>query len=326
MRLIKYREKYAVEWWDGSERYRRSLGTDDPLKAQIAFDQYKRVHHELTRKPVTVADVWDGYRKSLGDRPAATTMGFEWKSVGPHFGEKVASIITEEDCASYVAKRRAQGRSDGTIWTELGRLRMAVLWAEKKGLIEKAPAIDRPSPPGPRQLFMTQEEVSAFYKAATMPHVNLWAKLAIATAGRASAILQLKWDRIDFGRGLIHLHDPERSVTRKGRATVPMTPTIRRALDQAKREATCDYVVEWGGDQVRSVKKSVAAAAKRAGLPWVTPHVFRKTAARLMAEKGVSMDEIAQYLGHDDARTTSKIYARFSPSYLSGAASALDFE
>lgn len=326
MRLIKYRKKYAVEWWEGGERYRRSLGTDDPLKAQVAFDQYKKVHQELTRTPLTVQQAWDGYQKSLGSKPAATTMGFEWKSVGPHFGEKVASVISEDDCTSYIAKRRAQGRSDGTIWTELGRLRTALLWAERKGLIDKAPVIERPSPPPPRHAFMTKEQVSAFYKAATMPHVNLWAKLAIATAGRASAILQLKWDRVDFEHGLIHLHDPEQSITRKGRATVPMTPTIRKALEQAKREATCNYVIEWGGDRVRSVKKGVAAAAKRAKLPWVTPHVFRKTAARLMAENGVSMDEVAQYLGHDDARTTSKVYARFSPTYLSGAASALDFE
>lgn len=28
------------------------------------------------------------------------------------------------------------------------------------------------------------------------------------------------------------------------------------------------------------------------------------------------MDELSQYMGHDDARTTSKHYARFSPDYL----------
>ena len=44
-----------------------------------------------------------------------------------------------------------------------------------------------------------------------------------------------------------------------------------------------------------------------------------------MAEAGVSMSEISQYLGHSSTRVTESTYARYSPDYLRGAASALDF-
>ncbi len=37
------------------------------------------------------------------------------------------------------------------------------------------------------------------------------------------------------------------------------------------------------------------------------------------------MSEIAQMLGHSDSRVTEKVYARFSPTYLRGAAAALEF-
>jgi integrase len=44
-----------------------------------------------------------------------------------------------------------------------------------------------------------------------------------------------------------------------------------------------------------------------------------------MAEACVTMDEIAQYLGHSDSRITASIYARYSPEHLRKAASALEF-
>lgn len=44
-----------------------------------------------------------------------------------------------------------------------------------------------------------------------------------------------------------------------------------------------------------------------------------------MAEAGVSMDEIAQYLGHSNAAITARVYARFSPDHLRRAADALNF-
>ena len=139
------------------------------------------------------------------------------------------------------------------------------------------------------------------------------------------ALLDLKWNRIDLERGIIRLHDPDRPKTNKTRAVVPMNQTARRALEQALEGSTNDYVVSWGGGKLNSIKKAMKGAGERAGLPWVTAHVFRHSAATWMAEEGVPMAEIAQFLGHADSRLTERIYARFSPKFLGKAAAALDF-
>jgi integrase len=55
-----------------------------------------------------------------------------------------------------------------------------------------------------------------------------------------------------------------------------------------------------------------------------SPHVLRHTAAVWMAEGGVSMSKIAQYLGHDNDKTTQRIYARFSPEFQKDAAAVLE--
>ncbi len=70
--------------------------------------------------------------------------------------------------------------------------------------------------------------------------------------------------------------------------------------------------------------KDKAKIIKRAGLSDVVPHDLRHSAAVWMAEAGVSMDEIAQYLEHSSPAVTFKVYARFSPDYLRKAASALE--
>ncbi|MEJ0012429.1 MAG: site-specific integrase [Bauldia sp.] len=138
-------------------------------------------------------------------------------------------------------------------------------------------------------------------------------------------MLELTWARCDLERGLIDLSADEVTARRKGRAVVPMNDLARAVLSEAKTGARTPYVIEWAGQRVQKVRKGIATAATRANLADVTPHVFRHTAAVWMAENGVPMAEIAQYLGHSDSRVTERVYARFSPDYLRKAAGALEF-
>ena len=112
-----------------------------------------------------------------------------------------------------------------------------------------------------------------------------------------------------------------------------MNARLRAALEAALEVRTGtaeDRVVEWAGRPVKSVKRAFAAACARAGLgpapakAGVTPHTLRHTAAVWLAEAGTPMPEIAAFLGHDDSRTTERVYAKFSPGYLARAAKALE--
>jgi integrase len=89
-----------------------------------------------------------------------------------------------------------------------------------------------------------------------------------------------------------------------------MNRTVQKALLEARQGALTKYVIEWAGSKVGSVKRGLASAAKRAGVAHASPHMLRHSAAVHMAEAGVTMDEIAQYLGHDDIEVTRRIYLR----------------
>ena len=111
----------------------------------------------------------------------------------------------------------------------------------------------------------------------------------------------------------------------KGRATVPMTDKIYDELLKAKGIALSNYVIEFHGDKVVRIDQAFRRRVRATpGLEDVTPHVLRHSAAVWMAEARVPMVEIAQYLGHTSTRITESHYARFSPDFLRGAASALN--
>lgn len=322
-RIGRLNGRFVVTWTEGGKRRRIRLAAQTGREADAEARRVITAAQAL--KPgVTVAELWAAYRADVEGRPVARNLDWRASTILPVFGHLAPDAITADDCRTHIAKRRAQGRAEGTIWTELGLLRNVLNWAAKQRLIDRAPAIERPAKPAPRDRHLTRAEVGRLLAAPAEPHVRLAILLMLTTGARVTAALDLTWDRVDLKRGQINLRTAD-SATRKGRAVVPINATLRAALMVARGAALSDHVVEWAGGRVASIKRGFASAVKAAGLSGVTPHVLRHTAAVHMAEAGVSMAEIAQYLGHADSRITESVYARFSPDHLRRAADALEF-
>lgn len=320
----RLRGGFCVIWRDGvGARHRHQLAALDRKAAEAeAIDVYRR--HTVRKESATVSDLWAAYRDHLGERPAAKTMGYTGKAVLAHFGALRPDHITVQHCRAYIALRARQGRKRGAIWTELGHLRSCLTWSEKVRLIERAPYIERPQKPAPKDRFLTHAEIDRLLSAGCEAHIRLAIMLMLATAGRVSAILDLTWDRVDLDNGRIDLRI-DSDGPRKGRAVVPINASLRAALVIAAAAAMSDFVVEWNGAQVRSIRKGFTSAATNAGLKGVSPHVLRHTAGVHMAAGGIQMQKIAQYLGHSNTGVTERVYARYAPDHLADAAEILDF-
>ena len=325
-KLGRLGDRWVVSWWEDGKRKRYRLEAGTRQEAERAKADF--VIGLSRRDGVTVEALWKAYVREKEGRRVTRAMGFEWAFLAPYFGHLEPKHITVELCRTYIKARRSSGKrgttGDGTIWTELGHLRTVMIWAWKRRLIEFAPPIERPSKPKPKERHLTRAEAERLLASATMPHIRGAIILLLTTAARVGAILDLTWDRVDLDRKFIRLALPD-AGTRKGRATVPINNAAMAVLQELRKGALTANVIEWRGAPVLSIKTGFYAAAKAADLPGVSPHVLRHTAAVWMAESGVDMEEIAQYLGHEDSRITRRVYARFSPAHLAKAAEALEF-
>ena len=314
MRLKLYRGKWAAVWRSNGRTNRRSLLTADRDEAERRLKDLR-----IQRPGDTITDAVTLYLDEKRDR-ARSFLSIEsaWRALKPHFGHLRPDQVSRELCRSYAKMRRIGGVSDGTIIKDLGVLKAALNWAGKGA----AAVWDMPSAPPPRDRYLTKDEVDRLLEAAELPHIRLFILLAYSTAGRASAVMELTWDRVDLDRKQIRLAKGD--GRRKGRATVPMNDRLLAALTEAHKARTCEHVVEWGGGPVKSVKRAFARAADIAGLADISPHVLRHSAAVHMVEAGLSFPEVAQYLGHTSPAITFKVYGRYSPTHLRKAAQALE--
>lgn len=319
-RLVRYRGVWAVYWRDGRGQPRRvSLGTPDRQEAERRYRDWEsdiRRQRPLT----TVGEIVTAYladRQARGTRSAAA-MELMWRQAQPAFGHLRPHHIDRDICRSYARERMAAGQSSATVRQRLAIMRAALRWHDPA----TPAAIEMPAPPPPRDRHLTREEAARLIQAAAgTPHIHTFAVLALTTAARATALLELRWEQVDFGRGLIDLGG---GAANKRRARPPINDSARRVLVAAREAAETDYVIEYAGRAVASVKKAFARACARAAITGVSPHTLRHTAAVWMAEAGVPMSEISQYLGHTSTRVTEQVYARYSPRYLRGAAASLE--
>lgn len=243
-----------------------------------------------------------------------------WDAASP-FWNAIAIGRVDKPMAADYRKHRSHCRAV-TVRNELAVIRAALNLCKEDKLIKEAPFIQMPALPQAGIKHLTKAQFRKLHEGAGAPHIALFMEMAIATGGRMTAILELKWEQVDFEAGIISLNPIDRAQTSKGRATVPMNDQIRESLKAAKQAATSDFVIEHNGKKVGSIKTAWNAAVRRSGQK-ATPHMLRHSAAVWMAEAGQPMQVIAQYLGHTDSRITERVYARFAPTFLKGASEAL---
>lgn len=324
-RLGRLNGRHVVSWYDDTgKRHRHRL--DSGSREEAASEAVDVIRRETAgpATSLTVADLWAKYRAEKDGRRVAVAMMHEWKAMGPHFGHLRPDQVSTDVCRAYIETRRRAGKHDGTIWTELGHLRSVFNWAAGHGLIPRSPKVERPPKPAPKDRYLTLAEIDRLLAADGAHHIKLAIHLMLSTAGRVGAVLELTWDRVDFEGGKINLR-VDAVGPRKGRAVVPMNAGLRAALSHARQLALTDYVVEWNGEPVRSIKTGFNAVVKAAGLDGVSPHVLRHTAAVHLVANGVAMQKVAQYLGHSNTSVTERVYGRFAPDHLRDEAAILDF-
>ena len=321
-----YNDVWYVCWTEAGNPKRRSTGCRDRGEAEAVLAGFlARLESPTEPEAKTIEAIMIGY---LADRDGIVTDYKRLLEVSKclirHIGWARIEDMKPSTSKLYIRRRKDEGAGNGTIRRELSAMRAALNWAAGERWIERAPKVELPKAPPPRERWLTKDEANRLRAGCASPHIRLFVEIALNTGARKGAIGDLTWQQVDFERRLIDFNPPGRTQTVKRRPVVPINDTLLAALTEAAEIRSTEWVVEWKGDQAGNIKKSFERACKRAGLHDVTPHVLRHTAATWAAMAGEPMSKIARMLGHTNSAITEAVYAKYSPDYLLSTTGALE--
>ena len=143
-------------------------------------------------------------------------------------------------------------------------------------------------------------------------------RAALLTGCRYGELVRLVCNDFNAKQGTIHLRETKNGKPR----FVPLTQEGITFFEQATIDKSSGALIfthsdgsAWGVSHQSRRLKDACAIAKIA--PAVSFHILRHTYGSILASKGVSLQVIAELLGHSDTRITSQHYAHLMPSFVS---------
>jgi integrase len=211
--------------------------------------------------------------------------------------------VTGENPAKHTERFAEKARERFLTGEEISRLGEALRLAETQGIEpapqhRKPPSANRPKNEG---MFSTAPQIANPAAVAAL-------RLLMFTGWREKEALTLRWDAVDFPRGMVTLED-----TKSGRSSRPISaPALALIAAQPKLQGS-EYVfpgrVE--GKPLQEIQRLWYAVRAAAKLEGVRLHDLRHSVAAIAAGQGHSLILIGKLLGHKDQRSTAR-YAHLS--------------
>jgi integrase len=157
-----------------------------------------------------------------------------------------------------------------------------------------------------RKRYLTFEEETRLMAALTglRFHIKPLVTVAIHTGMRKGELLNLRWEHVDFVRGIIHITNTKTDRNRD----VPMNSEVREIMLGLQPETTEGYVFRnpKTGGKLIDVKKAFNSAVREAGISDFKFHDLRHTAGTRLADAGADAFVIAEVLGHASLQMTKR--------------------
>ena len=343
---------YIREFIDGKEKL-KSTGTKCQREAEENLAEFIRQNRNSTGpKDPSQYLISDALANFCEDKApslvSSARIGYALEPLLDFWGENTVDAINETTCRAY---QKDRARSVGTVRRELGILRAAINFEHSHARMTHVPKVWLPEKPAGKDRWLTRGEAARLLNAArrtehSRHYLPLFILLGLYTGARKGAILELRWAQVDLVQGRIDFNPAGRARTKKGRAIIPIPDRLFWFLKKARqRDPSQEYVINRGGQRLNDIKKSFARASIDAGLSKpmrsadgrilkdadgnakltaeVSPHVLRHTVGTWLAQKGVSMHQIAGWLGHSNEHTTS-LYAHHHAAHFADAKRAFD--
>lgn len=241
-------------------------------------------------------------------------------------GEGVSSLqeIDRQVLTRYLLWLRAKGYVKASIRRRISELRSFFRYLVGQKIVESNPieAISAPKVPQRLPRYLKPEEIGAIMQAPDTSQPLGQRNRAILEILYATGMRISELTGLDVGTGKITRG--EMMVRGKGGKDriVLLGRPAREALDLYLKEGrprllkgrrTSALFLNRSGERlsVRGVQSILDRCAKKAGLSWVTPHLFRHTFATHMLGGGADLRVVQELLGHVSLSST-QVYTHVS--------------
>lgn len=261
----------------------RSRQAEAVTRADVA-----RLHHRLEARPSTANYVM-----------AVLSSFYSWC-------DRQGLVPEGYNPVTRLERYREQGRERYLTSVELTRLGDALREAETTGLPWQADEL------GPRAKHLAKMENR---RTVLDPGAVAAIRLLILTGARLREILHLRWNEVDFERGLAFLPD-----SKTGRKTLVLSRAAIRILNELPRVGSTFVIAGSNDEKPRTdLNKPWTAVRRRAELADVRLHDLRHTFASIGAGASLGLPIVGKLLGHTQPQTTAR-YAHLDASPLRHAA------
>ena len=157
------------------------------------------------------------------------------------YGTKaVASDLNPSSHIAYEKHCRAKFKHMASTINRRRQVLVAALnHAKKNGVLSAVPHVPMLPTPVRKERWLSRDEAAWMIRAARRAklwYLVLFIRLGLYTAARATAILQLTWDRVDLETGRIDFRVEGEVETKKKRPNAPINFLLLRALRAARKK------------------------------------------------------------------------------------------
>jgi integrase len=333
-------EVYPRTWiYDGRERkaYQFSLTVVEdgvtrrvrgqaPTRAEALADMDAKREDLLKPKPIAApapVTLAQAFEKLLALKARKRTLR-QFESIARHlkaaFGPDTPLVaITADRISDYKAARIAEGLSPAGVNRPLELLRHLLRQALRWKWISEMPESERERESQGRLRWLTPEDAVRLLDACRKRSATLadLVELTMLTGLRKGEALGLEWERVDRARGVIRLE-----VTKSGhRREVPLCGPADAVL--ARRATPDAQGLVFGCSRWPAFRYAFDQAVKEAKLDDFRFHDLRHTAASWLVQRGCTLKEVQEFLGHKSIAMTMR-YSHLSPDHLRVAVARLD--
>lgn len=325
---------------------RRSASAATKGEAGTLLRELIRQRDAMTADPtrLRVGPYLRGWADRLADADLAPATKRKHRSIvtvhlAPAFDRRLLVGLTPGDVTAYLDRLALDPQ---TKRHHRSTLRLALQDAVRDGLLTRnvAALAKVPRMSKPERTYLSLAQVRRIIAdGRDDPFWPLW--VVILTTGlRVSEALGLHWadvgDRSLRVQGQLVWHgkgrwDIAQPKTARSRRSIQLTPVTLEAFAEQRRRQEADRGVPVIAGLVftmpdgrpiyaENLRKPRQRMLRSLGLPPVTTHDLRHSAATMMLAAGVPMPVIADILGHSSIRVTMDLYAHIGPAMRQDAA------